>query len=681
MSLFRLNDGLDKNSGRPEKKTDVNKIQQVYPTTTFSAVHGDMLRRGLMATLESLNFDNLALRSLPIDKETKNVIRQVEGACFSLVQPTPVSNACMVAYSFPALSLLDLPQSEVSRPEFVQYMSGNRLLPGSQSAAHCYCGHQSGYFSGQLGDGAAMYLGEVLNSNGERWEIQLKGAGLTPFSNHRDGRKVLRSSIRELLCSEAMYHLGIPTTRAGCCMTSDTMVDRDKNYTGSASKEKASLVLRIAPTFLRFGSFEIFKSADPLTGYQGPSAGRVDILHQLLSYTIDNFFPQISSRKYHSLDERYLSFYKEVILLTARLAADWQCVGFCHGVLNTDNMSIVGVTIDYGPYGFLDYYDPNYLSQASDSRRRNSFKNQPELLKWNLLKLAEAIKDAIPLQKSSSALEELFDAEFQKCFMAKMKLKLGLLKKELSTDKNLITSLLDTMEQTGADFTNTFRCLSRVTPTNCKAVESDEDMIEYLVSQCVSLQGMIKTCSNVVEWSQLMEMSRDVWRSSPNVISHLEMEAEKHRLDDETRKEKVRKLKMLTQEEKEKSDRKLWMEWIQKYKARLDQECDPQNAEQINQERVRIMNSNNPRFVLRNYIAQSAIQAAESGDFSVVQNLLKRLETPYSDAAILDKDISQKRITNSPFQPHQTSAMFNISNKPETYLDKPPDDALNMRLT
>ncbi|XP_068756019.1 protein adenylyltransferase SelO, mitochondrial-like [Montipora capricornis] len=360
-----------------------------------------------MTTLETLKFNNLALCSLPVDNETKIVSRQVEGACFAVATPTPVSNPRMVAYSLSALSLLDLPLSELSKPMFEQYMSGNRLVPGSQTAAHCYCGHQSGYFSGQLGDGAAMYLGEVLNNTGERWEIQLKGAGQTPFSNNRDGRKVLRSSIREFLCCEAMFHLGIPTTRAGCCVTSDTLVDRDKNHTGKTVKERASLVLRIAPTFLRFGSFEIFKAADPLTGYQGPSAGKVDILHQLLDYTINNFFPQISTKEFHCPKERYLAFYKEVVLSTAGLVADWQCVGFCHGVANTDNTSIIGITIDYGPFGFLDYYDPNYISQSYDPRKRNSYKNQPEILKWNLLKLAEALQDVVPLQELRSALEEL----------------------------------------------------------------------------------------------------------------------------------------------------------------------------------------------------------------------------------------------------------------------------------
>ncbi|CAH3173246.1 unnamed protein product, partial [Porites evermanni] len=254
-----------------------------------------------------------------------------------------------------------------------------------------------------------------------------------------------------------------------------------------------------------------------------------------------------------------------------------------------------------------------------DARRRNSFKNQPELFKWNLLKLAEAIQDAVPLQESISSLEERFHAEFENCFLAKMRLKLGLVKKELPTDKNVITSLFDTMEQTGADFTNTFRCLCRVSPSSCTSTESgDEDVVEYLVSQCVSLQGMIKTTSNFVEW-----------------------------------------------------------------RVRLDQEFDgQQNSDQVNNERIRIMNSNNPRLILRNYIAQNAIEAAENGDFTVVQNLLRRLETPYSEDTELQKAIfPQRKSIESSRTSHHTPALFNISDPLEMYLDKPPDDALNMRLT
>lgn len=236
------------------------------------------------------------------------------------------------------------------------------------------------------------------------------------------------------------------------------------------------------------------------------------------------------------------------------------------------------------------------------------------------------------------------------------------------------------MEETGADFTNTFRCLSRVTPTNCASGESDEDVIDYLVSQCVSLQSLISTCSKVVEWSQMIEMSRDVWRSSPNVISHLENEADKHLQDDEIRKEKVRQLKMLTQHEKEGKDRRLWTNWIRTYKARLDEECDQHNADEVNQGRVKIMKANNPRFVLRNYIAQSAIEAAENGNFSVVQDLLKRLETPYSDEH--EGTLPRKATTESSSSSYQTPALFNmVLDAHDTYSDKPPDDAFNMRLT
>lgn len=202
-------------------------------------------------TLETLHFDNQALKRLPLDKEEGNFVRQVPNAVFSLVDPEPVDRPQMVAFSLPAMQLLDLDEEQMKRKEAAEYFSGNKKLPGSRTAAHCYCGHQFGYFSGQLGDGAAMYLGEVLNSNGDRWEIQLKGAGPTPYSRQADGRKVLRSSLREFLCSEAMFHLGIPTTRAGCLVTSDSTVMRDMFYDGHPKDENCSLVLRIAETFVR----------------------------------------------------------------------------------------------------------------------------------------------------------------------------------------------------------------------------------------------------------------------------------------------------------------------------------------------------------------------------------------------------------------------------------------------
>jgi len=385
-----------------------------------------------MATLETLNFDNLALRALPIDKEVKNYVRQVSGACFSRVEPTPVENATTVAYSSQAMSLLDLPEDELKRVDFAEFFSGNKLLPGAQPSAHCYCGHQFGYFSGQLGDGAAMYLGEVINKKGERWEIQFKGAGLTPYSRQADGRKVLRSSVREFLCSEAMHFLGIPSTRAGSCVTSDSRIIRDIFYNGNPIREKCTIILRIAPTFIRFGSFEIFKPTDSMTGRRGPSEGRTDILIQLLDYTVHTFFPEVVT---DNREETYLAFFKEVVRRTARLVALWQCVGFCHGVLNTDNMSILGLTIDYGPFGFLDHYDPNHVCNASDDQGRYSYEAQPEICKWNLIKLAEAIEDALPLERSKAAVGEIYEVEYRQTYLEKMRLKLGLLKKQLPEDE------------------------------------------------------------------------------------------------------------------------------------------------------------------------------------------------------------------------------------------------------
>ncbi|CAB4002050.1 Hypothetical predicted protein, partial [Paramuricea clavata] len=446
-----------------------------------------------MATLETLNFDNLVLRSLPIDPIKQNFVRQVPNACFSLVDPTAVKDPEVVVHSESAMGLLDLTREQVERAEFAEYFSGNTKLPGSQTAAHCYCGHQFGSFAGQLGDGAAIYLGEVLNHNGERWEIQLKGAGKTPFSRTADGRKVLRSSIREFLCSEAMHHLGIPTTRAGCCITSDTKVVRDIFYDGNPIYEKSSIVLRIAPTFIRFGSFEIVKQADLMTGRRGPSAGRKDILIQLLDYVIKTFYPQIYAAHGENSEDRYLAFYKEVIVRTARLVAEWQCVGFCHGVLNTDNMNILGLTIDYGPFGFMDNFNPDFVCNASDDMARYSYKAQPEICKWNLIKLAEAMADVLPIAKSRILLEDVYDLEFLDYYLNKMRRKLGITWKALASDRKLVEELLQTMEETGADFTNVFRCLSQIKVHGSADCEkNNEDVLEYILSQCLDPSDLPK---------------------------------------------------------------------------------------------------------------------------------------------------------------------------------------------
>ncbi|XP_020838552.1 protein adenylyltransferase SelO, mitochondrial isoform X3 [Phascolarctos cinereus] len=477
--------------------------------------------------LTGLRFDNRALRALPVEEPPPGgdpAPRPVPGACFSRVRPSPLREPRLVALSAPALALLGLgpppPPPPGARPEREEeeqeeeeeeagagaprsrrrragsgaeaevelYFSGNALLPGSEPAAHCYCGHQFGSFAGQLGDGAAMYLGEVLGTAGQRWELQLKGAGLTPFSRQADGRKVLRSSIREFLCSEAMFHLGIPTTRAGSCVTSESKVIRDIYYDGNPKYENCAVVLRIASTFLRFGSFEIFKPPDEHTGRKGPSVGRNDIRIQMLDYVISSFYPEIQAAFAGDSVQRNAAFFREVTRRTARLVADWQCVGFCHGVLNTDNMSIVGLTIDYGPFGFMDRYDPDHVCNSSDTSGRYAYNKQPEVCKWNLQKLAEALVPELPLEVSEPILREEYDAEFEKHYLHKMRRKLGLIRLELEEDRELVSALLETMHLTGADFTNTFYLLSSfsVAPEPTQAAH----FLDQLAQQCASLEEL-----------------------------------------------------------------------------------------------------------------------------------------------------------------------------------------------
>ncbi|GFS38767.1 protein adenylyltransferase SelO, mitochondrial [Nephila pilipes] len=582
-----------------------------------------------MSQLKSLKFDNLAIRRLPVDPEERNYVRTVNGACFSKVMPTPVENPKLVAYSSSALSLLDLSLDDGSEFEDLnEYFSGNKVLPGSEPAAHCYCGHQFGYFSGQLGDGAAMYLGEVINARNERWEIQLKGAGLTPFSRTADGRKVLRSSIREFLCSEAMHFLGIPTTRAGTCITSDSKVIRDIFYDNHPKEEFCSIVLRIAPTFIRFGSFEIFKTLDPTTGRVGPSVGRHEILYSLLDYVIETFYAEIHNSSSDPI-QKYSAFFKEVVLSTARLVALWQCVGFCHGVLNTDNMSILGLTIDYGPFGFLDIYDPNHVCNASDEGGRYSYIKQPEICLWNLKKFAEAIQHALPLDVSAPLLE-LYEEEFRVTYLKKMRSKIGLIATECSEDENLVQELFDTMEKSGADFTNTFLCFLIIDASDTNKLQNSLSVAkEKILENCYSLEVLLNTCQpNISSVQQQMFLA--IANSNPDIIEQLGRAGLtfKRIL---SQIEKAKTLENMTEESKSENDRHIWTEWLNKYKLRLEQDFKAFNGDAVNynNERINVMKSSNPRFILRNYIAQEAIEKAENGDFSSVRKLVELLENPY----------------------------------------------------
>ena len=324
---------------------------------------------------DDLQWDHLQLRTLPVlmdadpgDEESLRRPRSVSGACFSRAKPTPLERPSLLAVAPDALALVELLPEELERQ--IAYFCGNALPPGSEPLAHCYAGHQFGVYAGQLGDGAAISLGEVVNGRGERWEVQLKGAGRTHYSRAgTDGRKVLRSSLREFLCSEAMHHLGIPTTRAAALVTSDSRVMRDVLRNGNAKEEHCAVVARVARSFLRFGSFEVCRAAGADGDRAGPSAGlEREMLVPLVDYAVEVLFPALGAA-HASTEARCAALLAEAVARTARLVAAWQAVGFVHGVLNTDNMALTGDTIDYGPFGFLNCYDEDCTPNTSDAVR------------------------------------------------------------------------------------------------------------------------------------------------------------------------------------------------------------------------------------------------------------------------------------------------------------------------
>lgn len=382
-----------------------------------------------------LLFDDLWVRTLPGEQQVRSGSRQVHGQCYSRVEPTPVRQPRLLAWSTEAADLLDWQRS----PEIVEALGGNRVLPGMKPYAACYGGHQFGHWAGQLGDGRAMTLGEVVNGRGQRWEVQLKGAGPTPYSRRADGRAVLRSSVREFLCSEAMFHLGIPTTRALALVGTGEGVMRDMFYDGHPADEPGAVVTRLAPTFVRFGSFEIFASR-----------GETEVLRQLSDFVMQHHYPECKGDLY--------AFFEEVCQRTARLMAHWMRVGFVHGVMNTDNLSILGCTIDYGPYGWLDPYQLDFTPNTTDRNLRYCYVQQPRIGQWNLARLAEAL---LPLVRDEKPMEASLDAylrTFEQSYREHMWAKLGL---PLSNDP-LLGDLLVLLGEVEIDMTLFFRNLSRV---------------------------------------------------------------------------------------------------------------------------------------------------------------------------------------------------------------------------
>ena len=498
-----------------------------------------------------MTFDNRFVRELPADPETANQRRQVIGACYSRVLPTKVARPQLVAYSQEVARQLDLTAEVCESDDFIQVFAGNRLSAGMDSYATCYGGHQFGHWAGQLGDGRAINLGEVVNRQGERLALQLKGAGPTPYSRTADGLAVLRSSVREFLCSEAMHHLGVPTTRALCLILSGEQVIRDMFYDGRPKADPGAVVCRVAPSFTRFGNFEIFTAR-----------GDVDRLRQLVDYTIRTDFPQLGEPS----PEVYLTWFTEVCRRTAEMIVHWQRVGFVHGVMNTDNMSILGRTIDYGPYGWLENYDPHWTPNTTDAtHHRYCFGHQPEIAFWNLEQLANAICPLIEHVELLQQALNVYEENFTRSWQTMMAGKLGLHTFDPARDDELTTELLAVLQLVETDMTIFYRQLA------------------------------------------LIDTGRESLHASDEALMR-------------PRREAYYVPEQLTGEHAARIGN-----WLRSYIKRTQTDGTPDDL------RRKRMNAINPKFVLRNYLAQLAIDEAELGDFSMVNELLELLRHPYDE--------------------------------------------------
>ncbi len=502
--------------------------------------------------LDQLTFDNRFVSELPADQETRNYPRQVLGACYSHVLPTKVTKPVTVAHAKEVAALVGLSESDCQTDDFSQVFAGNRLAVGMESFAMCYGGHQFGHWAGQLGDGRAINLGDVINRQGQRWALQLKGAGLTPYSRMADGLAVLRSSVREFLCSEAMFHLGVPTTRALSLVTTGEQVVRDMFYNGNPKAEPGAVVCRVAPSFIRFGSFQIHAAR-----------GDLDVLKKLADYTINTHFPHLGKPS----PDVYVTWFEEVCRTTAEMIVHWQRVGFVHGVMNTDNMSILGLTIDYGPYGWLENYDPDWTPNTTDkAERRYRFSNQPACAFWNLGQLANAIYPLVGQVESLQQALNVFTQVFGEQWQLMMCKKLGLSRFDSDQDDALFAELLAVLQMVETDMTLFFRQLAEV--------DLGKDTLEN---------------SNIEELiAPLTEAYYLPEQLTPEYISCL-------------------------------------LAWLKRYNQHLIQDGIPH---EIRRER---MNRVNPKYVLRNYMAQIAIDKAEQGDFALIAELLELLRHPYDE--------------------------------------------------
>ncbi|MDX1490511.1 MAG: YdiU family protein [Pseudohongiellaceae bacterium] len=479
--------------------------------------------------------------------------RQVDNALYSFVSPTPTHAPKTLIYSKALARELELNEAFCDSEVFAKLLSGNAVSAEMKPYASRYGGHQFGNWAGQLGDGRAINLGELALSNGEYRALQLKGAGPTPYSRGADGRAVLRSSIREFLCSEAMHYLGVPTTRALSLVATGDEVMRDMFYDGRPALEPGAVVCRVAPSFTRFGHFELCAVK-----------GELALLKRLLDYTIKADFPEYASLlddDENSDEAVYISWFKRVCSLTAQMIVQWMRVGFVHGVMNTDNMSILGLTIDYGPYGWLDDFDPEWTPNTTDAQhKRYRFSNQPRIAQWNLFQLANAL---MPLINNAPALEQAL-ADFADDYQARekqmMAKKLGFYDESRVCGESLFTELEHVLTLHRIDMTLFYRLLA-----NFDWQDSNSTLRECVENAIYEPESL-----------------------SADVAEALE-------------------------------------EWGQRYRAEL------QAAGVDDAQRVSCMNQHNPKYVLRNYLAQEAIDAAEAGDYTLLHTLHELLQRPYDE--------------------------------------------------
>jgi len=504
-------------------------------------------------TLRKLKLDNSFVEQLPADTISENTSRLVTDACYSKVLPRIPKKPELVYYSPEVARLIDLSDSDCQSELFRNVFTGKELLSGMKPYASCYGGHQFGNWAGQLGDGRAINLGDVINNQKQRWALQLKGAGSTPYSRHADGLAVLRSSIREFLCSEAMYHLGVPTTRAlSVCLTGE-MVNRDMFYDGNPIDEPGAVVCRVAPSFTRFGHLQIFASRDDKP-----------LLKRFLDHTIRVKFPHLGDPS----EAVYNKWFSEVCQSTKIMVLHWMRVGFVHGVMNTDNMSVHGLTIDYGPYGWLEGYEQRWTPNTTDAQgKRYCYGQQPTIAHWNLIQLAHAIapllSDVESIKASLAEFAEQYSFDWQKM----MREKLGLQENNVTEDEALIAELLQILQLTETDMTIFFRRLADIDPN-------------YLLKN--------EQYTNKLP-EQLMDAYFQPDSLSCEIISRTN-------------------------------------QWLQQYANRSIREDSYSFSGHRNR-----MNRVNPKYVLRNYLAQQAIEKSEQGDHSMVKHLFDVMKHPYDE--------------------------------------------------